>query len=56
MVRKAFCISNTFIHVTNSPLIFDQKYDEHVNNINGLKSHNVIIFDDKDTVRISDFN
>jgi len=54
MVRKAFCISNTFIHVTISPLIIDQKkHDEHENTINALRSHIVIIFGCKDTARIS---
>ena len=44
MVRKVFCISNTFICVTISPLIFDQKkHDEHENGINALRSHNVLI-------------
>jgi len=52
MVRKVFCISNTFIHVTISPLIIDQKkHDEHENTINALKCHIFIIFDDKDTAR-----
>ena len=45
MVRKVFCISNTCIHVTISPLIFDQKkHDEHENSINALRSHIVINF------------
>jgi len=45
MVRKAFCISNTLIHVYISPLIIVQKkHDEHENSINALRSHNVIIY------------
>jgi hypothetical protein len=37
MVRKVFCISNTFIQVTTSPLIKDQKkHDEYENSINAL--------------------
>ena len=56
MVRKVFCISDTFIHVTISLLIFDQKkHDEHENRINALKSHNVIIFGNKDTARNRNF-
>jgi len=42
--EKGFCISNTFIQVTTSPLINDQKkHDEYENSINALRSHNVII-------------
>ena len=56
MVRKVFCISNTFIQVTTSPLINDQKkHDEYENSINALRSHNVIIFGSKDTARIRNF-
>jgi hypothetical protein len=56
MVRKVFCISDTFIHVTISLLIFDQKkHDEYENRINALRSHNVIIFGNKDTARIRNF-
>jgi len=52
MVRKVFCISNTFIHVTNSPLIIDQKKNhEHENIINALRCHIFIIFGSKDTAR-----
>jgi len=52
MVRKVFCISNTRIHVTISPLIFDQKkHDEHESSINALRSHIFIIFGNKDTAR-----
>jgi hypothetical protein len=53
MVRKVFCIYDAFIHVTISLLIFDQKkHDEYENRINTLRSHNVIIFGNKDTARI----
>jgi len=56
MVRKVFCISNTCIHVTISPLIFDQKkHDEHESCINALRCHIVIIFGSKDTVRNCNF-
>ncbi len=56
MVRKVFCISNTFICVTISPLIFDQKkHDEYENGINALRRHDVIIFGCKDTARIRNF-
>lgn len=45
MVRKVFCIYHTFIHVTTSPLIVDQKkHDEHENRINALKSHILFVF------------
>jgi hypothetical protein len=45
MVRKVFCISNTFIQVTTSPLIKDQKkHDEYENSINALKSHIFVCF------------
>ena len=56
MVRKVFCISNTRIHVTISPLIIDQKkHDEHESCINALRCHIVIIFGSKDTVRNCNF-
>ena len=52
MVRKVFCISNTYLCVPISLLIIDQKnHDEHENRINALSCHTVIIYGCKDTAR-----